>query len=90
MTEPRTEANDPFYKVRMSETLFRELGASGVDWGEPDAEGFYTPTVYRENKAAAGLRDEAIELCPECGGQYSDLAGHRRFAHNAALAKASE
>jgi hypothetical protein len=32
--------------------------------------------------AAAGPRDEAIELCPECGGQYSDLAGHRRFAHN--------
>ena len=32
-------------KVRMSETLFRLLGASGVDWGEPDEEGFYTPTV---------------------------------------------
>jgi len=25
---------------------------------------------------------EPVELCPECGGQYSDLAGHRRFAHN--------
>jgi len=35
-----------------------------------------------EAEAAAGPRDEAIELCPECGGQYSDLAGHRRFAHN--------
>lgn len=33
-------------KVRMSDTLFRVLGAGGVDWGEPDAEGFYTPTVY--------------------------------------------
>ena len=31
--------------VRMSETLFRLLGASGVEWGDPDAEGFYTPTV---------------------------------------------
>lgn len=31
--------------VRMSSLLFRLLGASGVEWGEPDAEGFYTPTV---------------------------------------------
>lgn len=34
-----------FYKVRMSDELMRQLGADGVDWGEPDAEGFYTPTV---------------------------------------------
>ena len=33
-------------KVRMSQTLFELLGAGGVDWGEPDDEGFYTPTVY--------------------------------------------
>lgn len=33
-------------KVRMSSTLFELLGASGVEWGEPDQEGFYTPTVY--------------------------------------------
>jgi len=36
-----------------------------------------------EAEAAAGPR-EAIELCPECGGQYSDLPGHRRLAHNVA------
>lgn len=32
--------------VRMTDELFAELGATRVDWGEPDAEGFYTPTVY--------------------------------------------
>lgn len=32
-------------RVRMSDTLFRLLGASGVEWGLPDDEGFYTPTV---------------------------------------------
>lgn len=35
-------------KVRMSDTLFRLLGADVVDWGEPDDEGFYNPTVYIE------------------------------------------
>lgn len=34
-------------KVRMSSTLFYELGAGRVIWGKPDAEGFYTPTLYR-------------------------------------------
>jgi hypothetical protein len=33
--------------VRVSDELFRQLGASGVDWGQPDKDGFYTPTVYR-------------------------------------------
>lgn len=46
---PRAEGDIPegaiWRPVRMSETLFRALGASGVEWGEPDAEGFYTPSV---------------------------------------------
>ena len=32
--------------VRMSTELFRLIGAGGVEWGEPDADGVYTPTVY--------------------------------------------
>ena len=34
------------HKVLVTEELFRELGASRVDWGEPDADGFYTPMLY--------------------------------------------
>ena len=46
-------------KVRMSETLFRLLGAGGVDWGEPDEEGFFTPTVYLgPDGRMLGLKDE--------------------------------
>lgn len=37
--------------VLMSEPLFLELGASRVDWGEPDADGWYTPTLYRSDPA---------------------------------------
>jgi len=35
-------------KVLMTDDLFEALGASRVDWGEPDGDGFYTPTVYRD------------------------------------------
>lgn len=42
------ESTPVWRKVRMTETLFLELGASRVDWGEPDAEGFYTPTLRLE------------------------------------------
>ena len=34
-------------KVWFSETLALELGASLVDWGDPDEDGFYTPTLMR-------------------------------------------
>lgn len=34
-----------WYKVRLSEEMFERLGTRVV-WGEPDEEGFYTPTVY--------------------------------------------
>lgn len=33
-------------RVRLSTELFLQLGAGQVDWGEPDDEGFYTPTIY--------------------------------------------
>ena len=32
----------------MSEELFAHLGAGRVDWGEPDADGLYTPTVHKD------------------------------------------
>jgi len=89
MTEPRTEAGRRLLGLW-------EIGGLETTALMADA------ILAIEAEAAAGPRDEglreardydereAIELCPECGGQYSDLAGHRRFAHNAALAKASE
>jgi len=33
----------------MSEDDFRAAGASAVDWGEPDSNGRYTPTVYTQS-----------------------------------------
>jgi hypothetical protein len=38
-------------KVLFSEELALSLGASHVDWGEPDADGFYTPTLYAHVRA---------------------------------------
>lgn len=44
---PTTRAERPgVYRVLMSDMLFDHLGAGSVDWGEPDTEGFYTPTVH--------------------------------------------
>jgi len=34
------------YKVWLSDVLFEQLGVEAVDWGQPDAYGFYTPTVH--------------------------------------------
>ena len=63
MSEPR--------KVLMSEELFDQLGASRVDWGEPDAQGFYTPTVYvevpHEHEWTDAPEDEELWYCPGCG-----------------------
>ena len=52
------DATAPLRKVRMSEPLFQQLGADRVDWGEPDAEGFYTPALY----IVGGMA-----ICPNCG-----------------------
>jgi hypothetical protein len=41
---------DELRKVYVSEGLFQRMGASQVVWGEPDKDGFYTPTVYRDTK----------------------------------------
>lgn len=57
LTHPPDDVDTPegsvWRKVRMSETLFRLLGASGVEWGEPDEDGFHTPTVYLGPDGAA-------------------------------------
>ena len=42
-------------KVWFSETLALGLGASLVDWGEPDEDGFYTPALTRPAAPAEGL-----------------------------------
>jgi hypothetical protein len=44
---------DGLYPVLVAPGLFEEL-ADRVDWGEPDADGFYTPTLY----------SKAPEPCP--------------------------
>jgi hypothetical protein len=54
MTVDVPEGTAPFRKVRMSETLFQQLGATSVEWGEPDAEGFYTPTLRLDRRCACG------------------------------------
>jgi hypothetical protein len=53
--------------VRMSETLFRQLGASRVDWGEPDAEGFYTPTLTAAGSSGSGPRGPATPPTLDAG-----------------------
>lgn len=47
--------------VRVSRELFDSLGASGVEWGEPDEEGFYTPTVTVEEDPADEMEPEYYE-----------------------------
>ena len=51
-------------KVLMTDELFEALGASRVEWGEPDADGFYTPTVYRDDDELQSLR-EAVRILQE-------------------------
>lgn len=63
------------HKVYMSDTLFRQLGATGVEWGEPDAEGFYNPTITTEFRPAPPHSCLAgIEPCAACdaAGFYDD------------------
>lgn len=40
-------------KVLVDEEFFLLLGATSVEWGEPDEDGFYTPTIRRDR-------------CPDC------------------------
>lgn len=44
-----------WYPVRVSEGVFEAL-ADRVEWGEPDADGFYTPALYREPQIANAVR----------------------------------
>jgi hypothetical protein len=48
-------------KVLMHEGLFQQLGAGRVEWGEPDADGFYTPTVYTPSYLDLRERLAALE-----------------------------
>lgn len=65
MTEPTTRREIPgVYRVLMSDVLFEQMGLDLVTWGEPDAQGFYSPIVhhtYAEREVAearAALRAE--------------------------------
>jgi hypothetical protein len=60
MTDPTAalaRAEQITRKVRVSEEIFQQLGASGVQWGEPDPEGFYSPTVYRRDDVLLVTRE---------------------------------
>ena len=49
-------------KVWISELLFQEMGASIVNWGEPDADGFYTPTVYTDDHRLTVLEEREAAI----------------------------
>ena len=45
---PETRKEVPaVYRVWLSDVLFEQMGLDLVDWGQPDAQGFYTPIVHR-------------------------------------------
>jgi hypothetical protein len=44
--------------VLVSDGLFEALGATSVDWGEPDEHGWYTPTLYRATPTTQAPREE--------------------------------
>jgi hypothetical protein len=39
-----------WYKIKVTEELFRLMGAYVSDWGEPDFEGFYNPVLKMLDK----------------------------------------
>ena len=42
--------------VRVSEGVFEAL-ADRVDWGQPDVDGFYTPTLFRDFGLRSSLKE---------------------------------
>lgn len=48
-------------RVLMTDELFQQLGADHVEWGEPDADGFYAPNVYAALSSATPDLRVALE-----------------------------
>ena len=63
-------------KVWFSETLAVGLGASLLTWGEPDEDGFYTPTLTRLNPDAA-LREALSRIQDICKPNGVAMSGQR-------------
>ena len=62
-------------KVLVSEELFQHLGATKVDWGEPDEEGFYTPTIYMSTESRIRLLEQMLTRWLYANSSpYEDLA----------------
>ena len=60
--------HEEWHPIRMSTALWLQLGATRVDWGEPDADGFYTPTLYGDARHAHAFQDVNPDApCPVCG-----------------------
>jgi hypothetical protein len=55
-------------RVLVSDELFAALGTR-VEWGEPDVDGFYTPTLYRDHEHywVDAPDDETGWHCTICG-----------------------
>ena len=68
------------YKVWLSDVLFEQLGVEAVEWGQPDAYGFYTPIVRTATwdqitKAVDAERARIAEAVRGLEGQCHDGEG---------------
>lgn len=73
------------YRVLMSDLIFEELGA-GVTWGEPDPEGFYTPTVHTATWDQIAPLDKRIRDLERGIRALLDSGGYGTFTPEADIA----
>jgi hypothetical protein len=55
-----------WYPVKVTEEVFYTMGAVSVDWGKPDSEGFYTPTIRGDYKNKLAKIREYVQPHTEC------------------------
>ena len=65
-------------RVLMTDELFEQLGASRVDWGQPDADGFYTPSVYKDARSAEGVLARVLDWLDEYYAEVEVYTGGER------------
>lgn len=66
-------------KVLVSEEFFLSLGGDRVDWGFPDEDGFYSPTVLKDEPkqetCGCSCHGTVWVVCPHCSPQMFDDDG---------------